>query len=64
MKRLLLLVVLVVVSLPLVAYGAHKPLPPPSIPILVGLDIKGRGIVGKGDEQTACSRICRKLYKK
>ncbi|MGO9611818.1 MAG: hypothetical protein ACLPX5_02135, partial [Dissulfurispiraceae bacterium] len=28
---------------------------------LVGLDIKGRGIVGKGEEQIACSRICREV---
>ena len=28
---------------------------------LVGLEIKGKGIVGKGAEQSACSRICREV---
>src|SRR5208283_4116137 len=34
MKRLLLVIVLVIMSLPLVSYGAHKP-PPPATPTLV-----------------------------
>jgi len=28
---------------------------------LVGLDIKGRGIVGKGEGQIACSKVCREV---
>jgi hypothetical protein len=31
---------------------------------LVGLDIKGKGIVGKGEEQAACSRICLEVIEK
>src|SRR5208283_3350661 len=34
MKRFLLFIILLIISLPLVVYGAHKPPPPPATPTL------------------------------